>query len=237
MAVTSPGAVDYHLASQNSSRTMAINALNPVTLMCWINTALWNSAGRHSMVGTYNSATAGGTAIQIGTSAGVGECSVWTWGGAVLVSTTGITMVNNVWNHIAYTFDGTTHKIYINGILNNTGVTAQLAGTVTSVFVNGYPTGGTSETGAFSYGDISYCSRTMAADEVLTAFTSAGDKDGLYYQNIASFLCDEGTSGAAVANCLDYSGGLNDLTPIGAAVGVNFTYTTSVASANTRPPL
>lgn len=236
MGITTPGVVDYHLSSQNASRKLAINALTPVTLMCWIN-ATWNGGTRISMVGAYNSATAGGTAIQIGTGTGAGEVTVWTWGGTPLVNSTGITLSNGVWHHIAYTFDGTTHTLYVDGVANNTATTAQLAGTITAVFINGYPTGVAAETGTFSIEDISYFTRTLTAAEILTAFTTQGDKDGIYFSNVASFLFDEGTSGAVVSDCIDYTGNLNDLTPIGAATGVNFTYNTSPISADCRPPL
>jgi hypothetical protein len=220
---------------------MSINPLTANTLMVWINAATWTGAATNSMVGTYTSATAGGTAIQIGTRAGTGNCDVWTWGGTVLVSSAGgtgiTTLTNGTWYHIAYTFDGTTHRLYINGIQTNTATTAQIAGTITAIYINGFPTGTTSETGTFSVDDISYFNRTLSASEILTAYSTAGERDGLIYGLTASCLLNEGYIGTTANACIDYSGRGNTLTPIGVATGVNFIYATSYITSDIRPPL
>ena len=238
MAITSPGGVvDYHLASQTG--LLSINALQPVTLMAWVNVD-WNYAGVLSILGTYNTATSGGTAIQIGIRTGVnaGNVLIWTWGGTILVSSAGVIVPNsNDWCHVAYTFDGTTHKLYINGQFANSATTAQQAGTITAVYVNGYPGGGSNETGPFAVDDISYFSRELSAAEVLTAYTTGGDRDGLVYGRTASFLCNEGVIGTVASNVTDLSGLLNNLTPIGAATGVNFTYSVSPINRDTRNAL
>ena len=237
MAIASPGAVDRHLASQTG--LMSINALAPVTLMAWINVN-WNIGTTLSILGTYNTATSGGTGIQIGTRPGAtaGQVAVWSWGGSILVSSAGlITPVSNDWCHIAYTFDGTTHKLYIDGVLANTSVTPQQAGTITAVYVNGYPTGNDSETGNFEVDDISYYDRELTANEVLTAYTTGGDKDGIVYGRTANFLCNEGIIGSTVTAVTDMSGLMNTLTPVGTATGSNFIYTVSPINRDTRPPL
>lgn len=239
MAITTPGAVDYHLASQTG--TMSINPQTANSLLCWINAATWTGGVTNSMIGTYNSATAGGTAIQIGTQAGTGSCDVWTWGGAQLVSSTGgigiTSLTNGTWYHIAYTYDGTTHRLYINGIITNSSTVTQLAGTITAIFINGFPTGDTAETGVFSVDDISYFNRVLSANEILTAYTTAGDRDGISYGCTASILFSEQSVGATANNCLDYTGQGNTLTPIGAATGVNFLYSSSYITSDIRQPL
>lgn len=243
MAITTPGAVDYHLASQNPNRTLSISAANtPVTLMCWINTTGWNRGSRFSMVGTYNGPTTGGTAIQIGASLGNGNVDIWTWGGQVLVSSSGgsgAVPTSGQWTHIAYTYDGSSvHSLYINGIFcNSSTATAQKAGTITAVYINGYPGGGTAETGLFSADEIMYFNHVLSANEILTAYSSSGNSMGLVYGLEASFLFEQIIPGGTVSLCLDYTGGFSDLTPIGSATGVNFTYTTSPFSKNVRPPL
>lgn len=236
MAITSPGAVDRHLASQTG--LLSINALQPVTLMAWINVD-WTITTTLSILGTYNTATSGGTGIQIGIRAtDVGNVSVWTWGGTILVSSAGaVAPTSNDWTHVAYTYDGTVHRIYINGQFANSATTAQQAGTITAVYVNGYPSGGAAETGDFSVDDISYFGRTLSADEVLTAYSTGGDKDGLTYQRTASFLCNEGVIGTSVTAVTDLSGLLNTLTPLGTATGSSFTYTVSPINRDTRPAL
>jgi hypothetical protein len=243
MAITTPGAVDYHLACQ-SGGNLSFNPQLPLTLMVWLNTAVWSSAARVSMFGTYNSATAGGTAVQIGTSTGAGEISCWTWGGTVLIGSTGYTAPSNTWIHIAYAFDGTvanggtnTHRLYINGVLNNSNTTGtQLAGTITSVYINGYPGGGVSETGVISVEDARYYNRVLSANEILSAYTSYGDRDGIVSGLIASYSFSENAPGVVANNIKDIAGGGNTLTPIGAAAA-NFTFSTSIVAGDCRPPL
>lgn len=254
MAVTSPGAVDYHLASQTGS--LAINPQNPVTLMCWVN-GVYSTSNTHSMIGTYNTATSGGTAIQIGTRNAAGRFVAWTWGAGVLADTQAsgggllVTVPDNTWVHVAYTYDGTYNNLYINGVLinqvnNSTGVSAttgvtgyasQLPGTIGAVFINGYPSGGANETSSFMFDDVLYYNRALSADEILTAYSTAGDRDGIWDGMVAGFLFNEQPPGNVASNVVDYSGLGNNLTPIGTATGVNFTYATSYIENDTRPPL
>ena len=235
MAITSPGAVDYHLAVQ--SGTLALNQQGPFTFMSWINSQTWSGTTTNSMVGFYANATTGGSGLQIGTRAG-GTCEAWYWGGTILVSSSGgtgvTTLTNGVWYHIAYTFDGTTNRLYINGTQTNTSTVAQLAGTNSTVFINGYPTGGSQETGVFSAADISVYNSALSANEILTAYTTAGDKDGLWYGLQTSNPLNEGYPGNTASSCVDYTGNGNILTPIGAATGVNFVYASSPITSDTR---
>lgn len=234
MAITAPGAVDYHLS--NSVGSLSINPQIACSLSCWINGQVFSGGTRVSMVGTYNTSTSGGTAIQIGTTAGANTVDCWTWGGAILVGSTGITIANGVWYHVVYTFDGTTHRLYINGTLNNTGTTAQLAGTITAVYINGFPTGGTTETGIFSFTDVSHFNRTLSASEILTMYTCDGARDGIVYGEDTSYFCNEGYVGSIVSSVMDESGHGNTLTPLGAAPGVNFVYSSDSLS-DIRPVL
>jgi hypothetical protein len=257
MAITTPGAIDYHLASQNASRALAINPQAPCSLLCWINGVVSDTA-TYSQVGSYNSATAGGTAIQIGHRTAAGRIVVWTWGGLPLVDTanlagTGVLVAvpDNTWTHYAYTFDGTSSRLYINGVLINvvnnttgvsttttrTGYAAQIAGTLTAVYVNGYPTGILSETSTFSCDDIRFYNRQLADNEIQTIYTSQGSRDGIVNGLVAAFDCDELATGSTASSVFDSTNGLNTLTPVGAAAGVNFTYTSGINGINTRPPL
>ena len=237
MAITTPGLIDYHLASQTGA--FSVNALTPVTLMSWINVD-WNTGNTYSMVGTYNTATSGGTAIQIGCrgTPHLGNVLIWTWGGTVLVSSNGVVApTSNGWTHVAYTYDGTTHRLYVNGQFANSSTVAQLAGTMTAVYINGYPSGGVNETGPFSVDDVVYFNRQLSADEILTAYTTAGDRDGMVYGMIANYAFKEGAAGAVANNVVDYTGNGNNLTPLGTATGVNFTYSNSYIACDTRPPV
>ena len=236
MAVTSPGAVDYHLAVQTGN--LSINQLSSFTLSAWINAATWTGGQTHSMVGLYTNATTGGAGLQFGTRTGTGAFDVWYWGGTVLISSTGGTgitsLTNNTWYHLAYTYTGTTHTMYINGLQTNTSTTTQLAGTDTTVYINGFPTGGTSETGLLTVDDIRVYNRVLSANEIATIYNSMGCTDGIAYGQQYSALFNENAPGATVSTCLDYTGNGNTMSPIGAATGVNFIYASSPITEDTR---
>ena len=255
MGILSPGAVDYHLANQVGN--LSINPQNPCSLTCWIS-AVINTSTTMSMVGTYNTYTSGGTGIQMGTRSELSNgFTVWTWGGGHLVDTNNnaggnlFTFTDNVWYHYAYVFDGTYNRLYINGNLINqvnnstgvsvttgaTGYASQLAGTITAVYVNGYPSGGTSETGTFSFTDISHFNRALSAQEVLSLYSINGPRDGIIYGDVTSYFCGEKSIGSVANSVTDESGNGNLLTPLGAATGVNFTYVADNLSGDARPPL
>ena len=253
MGIQTPGAVDYHLT--NTTGALSINPMLPCTLACWINGTL-STGNTYSMVGTYNSSSAGGTAIQLGTKNAAGLFAVWTWGGGILVDTQAsgggllITIPDNTWHHYTYTFDGTLHKLYIDGNLINTvnnathtssvtGITtytSQIAGTITAVYINGFPSGGAAETGTFSVADISYFNRCITPAEVQTLYNCDGGRDGIVYGKVSSYYLNEGSIGSTASSIIDESGLGNTLVPIGGATGVNFTYVIDPLSGDTNPP-
>jgi hypothetical protein len=206
--------------------------------MAWVN-ANWNTGNTLSILGVYNTALSGGTGVQFGSRpSNPGEVLVWTWGGIVLVASGGaVDPVSNDWSHIAYTYDGTTHRLYVNGRFANSSVVAQQSGILTSIYLNGYPSGGSAETGDFIVDDISYYSRVLSPEEILTAYSTRGDKDGIVHQRVAGFLCNEGVIGSTVVSVTDVSGLLNSLTGLGADVGQNFTYTASYINKDVRAAL
>jgi len=58
-----------------------------------------------------------------------GRVGVWQWGGTWLVSTAPPS--SNAWHHYVYTFDGTTHRLYVDGVSRaNSTVTPQSAAPV-----------------------------------------------------------------------------------------------------------
>jgi hypothetical protein len=170
----------------------------------WIN-ALWDgNVKTSSMVGMYNAV--GATAIQIGSRTAAGQCDIWTWGGGIMISSTGVTIPSNTWANITYTYDGTSHRLYYNGVLNNTVVngtapnTAQIAGNFNQVFLNGFATGAASETANFQVDTYYYYNRTLTADEILTIYNSRGNRHGIVYRSLLRYEFDEGVQGATVSS-------------------------------------
>lgn len=231
-------ASDIHL---RSSQAMGLSALTPFSVVAWIN-ATWNSGSRRSFVGIYGPTTdtplgAPATAIQIGTTNGGGELSFWTWGGLVLTGTGAgvMTPYNGLWVCTAYTFDGTTHRGYLNGVQVSTSTTAQQPGFLNQVYINGYPGGGTNEVHNHQVDTYSLFRRALSADEVLTIYNARGDRHGIIDDVICSYSFDEGVQAASATSIVDLSGNGHTLTSTGAGSAITYTYSNNVANSNIRP--
>jgi hypothetical protein len=231
-------ATDKHLYSISTNFTASTA---PYSISVWIK-AVWNGGFRLSFVGMYDGTTSAGTVtgLQIGTSTGAGEISCWTYGGLVMVqsATAVMTPYNNQWINATYTYDGTTHLIYVNGVLLGTATTAQIAGTFTQVWINGFPPSGTtSETAVFEVDMYSYYNRTLSSDEIMTIYNSTGERHGIVKGLLACYEFDELAQGTAVSSVVDFSGNTNGLLAIGAGTPITYNYATSYANSNIRAPL
>jgi Concanavalin A-like lectin/glucanases superfamily len=239
MAVQS-NASDIHL---RSSQAMGLQATTPFTVTVWINVANWGIGSRRSYVGIYGGTTdtplaAPVTAMQIGTTAGGNTLDCWTWGGTNLVGTGAIMApFNNVWVHIAYTYDGTNHRVYLNGAQQATATTAQTAGFLNQVYINGFPTGVTNEVAAYQIDQYGLYRRALSANEVLTLYTAAGARHGIKWQQVCRYEFDEGVQAATVVSCRDLSGNGHNLTVEGAGTSMTYAYPATYANSNIRPVL
>lgn len=231
MAILTPASGDRHLVALTG--TINRSAQLPNTLMCWLNVQSWTTPAVISMVGVYTGVATSTSAVQIGSRGST--LSVWTWGGGVLVDAP-VAPSTNEWIHVTYTYDGTNNRLYVNGVLLDTTTTAQLAGTLSTVYINGYPGGAASETGTYQVEDVSFFTRQLSAQEILTAYSSHGGRDGIAWQEVAAYLLDEQTPGAVVTACADITGNGNTLSVTGAA-GTNFVYAASFVASDTRPPI
>jgi hypothetical protein len=230
-------ATDIHL---RSSQAMNLQATTPFSVTVWIN-ATWNPGARTSYVGIYGPTTdtplgAPVTAMQIGVSTGNYDLTCWTWGGATLVGTATGTMTgfNGVWVFITYTYDGTNHRVFRNGVQLATSTTAQTPGFLNQVYINGFPGGVTSEVGAFQVDQYALYRRALLADEILTIYNAAGARHGIVNENICRYEFDEGADATTVTGVVDLSGNGNTLTPTGAGAAMTYTYPATYANSNIR---
>jgi hypothetical protein len=211
----------------------------PYSISVWLN-ATWNGGTRISMAGMYNGTITAGTTtgLQIGVSATVvGAVECWTYGGTPMVTSAAnaMTPYNGQWVMITYTYDGTTHSVYRNDTLLNTATTAQIAGTFTQVYINGFPpTGTTSETAVFQVDTYTYYNRTLSAGEIQCMYNAAGARHGIFQGQLARYEFDELAEGATVAAVVDLSGNNNTLSNTGAGTAMTYTYTSSYADSNIR---
>lgn len=231
-------AADIHL---RSSQAIGLLSTTPLSIVVWVN-ANWASAATVSMVGIYGPATdtplgTPVTAVQLGTRTGTNELSCWTWGGGVLVATATNVMnaYNNVWVCLGYSYDGTTHSLYRNGVLMASTTTAQISGYLNQIYVNGYPTGGTNEVASFQVDQYELFRRALSANEMLTIFNAGGSRHGINNNVIAKYGFDELGQGITCSSVVDFSGNGMSLSSFGPGAAMTHTYTNVYANSNIRP--
>lgn len=235
MAIQMTGATDRHLYTIS---TNFLASTVPYSISVWIN-AVWNGGARLSFVGMYNGTITAGTTtgLQIGTGAGAGEVSCWTYGGEVMVESADAVMTpfNNTWVLITYTYDGTNHRVYRDNTLLNTATTAQTPGTFTQIYINGFPpTGTTSETATYQLDAYAYYGRTLSIDEITTIYNSRGIRHGIVDNLIARYDFDELPQGNTVTGVVDISGNNNTMLNTGAGTAITYAYAGTIANSNLR---
>ena len=132
----------------------------------------------------------GANALQIGTF-GTGTGTIWKFGGTVLLDYTyaGIGSVM----HVAYTCDGSNNsKVYVNGVLNNSGTVATQTGTADNYSLATYNSSGTQ----LFNGKIYYASIhkvVLTADEVASMYHALKRRWG--FSGIGTNVYEQGIGG------------------------------------------
>lgn len=229
------------LISPHNGTQFYRTSTQPQSISVWISAPFDGNTGAKSYVGMYGSTNVpggAGSAIQFGSRVAAGQCDIWTWGGGLLVSTTGVTIPANTWVNITYTYDGTTHRVYYNGALNNSSTSAQLAGNFDKVWLNGFKDGGTSETATFQLDTYDYYNRALSLSEVQTIYNTRGNCHGIVFGEILRYEFDEGgigTNAVSVVNQTDYPSNLSNLA-LENLRSPKVTYSPGFVSKNLRSP-
>ena len=137
----------------------------PQSMSAWIN--LTSNAGVQNFVALIN----GSSAVQLGIrndmycpTSPTPCLDVWAFGGIQLaymaLPSTG------VWHHVAYTFDGTTHRIYMDGVAGTSTTTAPETATPSQVFLGSY--NGTAEFLQGALDDVRVYNRALSPTEIST---------------------------------------------------------------------
>lgn len=203
MAVQSVDSSDSHLVNESPNNFGVLQ--EPISFASWVNVTSFLSTV--SMIGVYDTQPDAG--FQFGIRGGSQSYGVWGWGYDSYIETGSFT--TGVWHHICYVYDGTTNFFYINGEIIGTTTSAVQTGTVGNIFMNGYPTGGTAETGAFQFDDVRLYKRALSANEVLSMYTLRG-RDRNLFNLVANYRFNEQLPGNSVTSVTDFSGSGNDLT-------------------------
>jgi hypothetical protein len=97
------------------------------SITAWVN--LSSTAGTQDIFTLFDS---GGSSIVMTFGIKTGTVVAWKGGGVALASTTA--PGTGAWHHVAYTFDGTTHTVYVDGASPGTGTTA-VSGTYSAAYI------------------------------------------------------------------------------------------------------
>lgn len=173
----------------------------------------------------------GGTsnAIQIGARESI-MCA-WTYGGGHLVDAASNPTV--ALHHFVYTFDATTHRIYIDGALSNSNATGNGSATITSVQIFGNEWG---ENSTVTLEDVRVYSRTLSLPEVNSIYNSRG-RNTIFQNLVARWLLWSGASGTNVGGATgikDVSNNANHGISLTSAAS-NYTYQESYVLSKPRP--
>jgi hypothetical protein len=111
------GSTDYLTAPSNPAFQFGTGAF---TMEAWINPTVTAPTVTQWIISNIDSAS-GNTQCGLSILATSNKLQFQTWNAAILTSTAAISL--NVWTHVAISFDGTTYKLFINGVLDTSGIT------------------------------------------------------------------------------------------------------------------
>lgn len=124
---------DDYVTLANTSSFPANNASQTIAAWLYYPTTPVTTATAVSLVNTGSTSI---TAIQVRS----GNIGVFKWSGTTLASTT--QPAQATWNHVVYTYDGTTHSLYLNGRLANTSTTSPNSATPNAAYLGDYTASG-----------------------------------------------------------------------------------------------
>lgn len=170
---TTPGNVSL---GRTSSLTgfAAINASNQ-TLSMWLNA--FDNVGSYSALIIEQSGSSAND-IFIASS----NLSITQWGGAATVQATAPS--SGAWHHVAWTWNGTTNTLYIDGVSAATSSTGLQSGTVDKIYISTY--NGSDQQFPGKVDEVRVEKTTRSADWVLASFNNQSSP--------STFITDSGES-------------------------------------------
>lgn len=217
-----------HLAATLPSGWPSLSAASTIAMWVYCTAATGVTAQQSFAALCVLNGTAEQQGMHFGIKNGAGAC--WAYNSTSTIIATATNLTAGAWNHIAFTFDGTTNTAYLNGIASgNTSTTTHANVTPTTLLINGvYNTTTYTTDGLFD--DFRFYTRVMSAAEIQSIYTLGGmhDEDVTAQLCHFSFYGPVGTSGAG-ARCFITN---TAMTAQGSGAGT-LTYTTSMM-ANAR---
>ena len=131
VALNFDGVNDYVTVGNTINTTF--NSTNKLTLEAWVKPS--TNTGNGEIVGNYNTA---GTNMQFLLRRDANNFSFWTNNGSFTAVFSVATVTLNAWTHLAGTWDGTTMRLYVNGLPSGTAAaTGSFVTNTNPIFIGG----------------------------------------------------------------------------------------------------
>jgi hypothetical protein len=151
------------------------------TICFWLN--LSDNATLQSFINSVDPTNGWGYQVGLRSST---SFAVWSYGGNALVSANPPAI--NTWVHIAYTFDGTTHTLYYNGVSQVTSTTAPQTGQPTVCQIGGNQWNENAVN--YQMEDMRLYNRALTVNDILTIMNSK-QRDFMDYSLLALWpMCE-----------------------------------------------
>lgn len=146
----------------NLGSTLSLQAANKLSVSAWVN--ITDFTNYHAILYTNNSNAGYALQTLIASDTGAGFVRFFTGTTANILNST-VAIPTSTWTHLVGVYDGASHKIYINGQLNNSN---NLATSITDSGVNKYlgSLNGTQQMFLGSMDEVGIWSRDLTQSEV-----------------------------------------------------------------------
>jgi hypothetical protein len=128
-AVAFTGAVSASLTASPPAGIPAVNAAKTV--------GAWIKLGSTAVVQDAIALGDGTNGVKLGIQS-VGSLAVWTWGASPTTLASTLAPTDGAWHQVTYTYDGTTNRLYLDGVLANSTSTTPPTATTTVVDLGSY---------------------------------------------------------------------------------------------------
>jgi hypothetical protein len=196
-AINLDGTAGTYANMATATNLPAANVAQTVSLWC----KYTSTTGNQNMFAMTNGSNSG---VQVGLRGT--SLLAWQYGGATQAGTTAPT--DGLWHHVAYTFDGTTHRFYLDGVLAGSGTQGAQTAQPTTAYIGTYNAGGELYTGKLD--ELRVYNRALSAVEVGNLAA------GRFYDTLNGAAYTQNGAISTTGDLLIYAGSL-DVSPAGCA--------------------
>ncbi|MFA6461944.1 MAG: LamG-like jellyroll fold domain-containing protein [Candidatus Woesearchaeota archaeon] len=147
------------------------NTNSSITIVAWAKTI--NNLTNADMVTVSDALGFGGSsnAIQVGVR---GERFGASLAGGSLIIQSSVGFAEDQWYHVAYTYNGSISKIYVNGVEDNNSITPLQSGTIEAYFIGSYGSSGESVWNG-SIDEVKIFNSSLSSEQILALYNNRTD--------------------------------------------------------------